>query len=194
MLPWKRAKLWKDDHQQTMIMGLKGWNSPQVDLIATYSETMSRELVKDYARLSDSWMSAPNFRARDFFVLLATLNDLPVSFNRIAPTKGYFKRGYRHFASHTVVHLTVPETRWYQTIRRTAAAIRRRAHQVRGHWRVDWRKPILNSCTHDWNQDMCCNICRGHYIWIAEHERGDRAAGIVTHDYAVHTERSARAQ
>jgi hypothetical protein len=43
---------------------------------------------------------------------------------------------------------------------------RRRAHQVRGHWRRDWRH-------------------EGQRIWIKEHQRGDASLGFVTHDYHV---------
>jgi hypothetical protein len=48
------------------------------------------------------------------------------------------------------------------------AGIRRRAHQVRGHWRDDWRLPKGNKT-----------------LWIAEHQRGDASLGLVIHDYEI---------
>ena len=115
---------------------------------------------------------------------------LPVTFERVEPSKGYMARGggYKKFLQHTVLHLTVPETRWRKLVGKTAAILRRRAHQVRGHWRKDWRSPLASLCEHDFDDHMKCRRCSGHKIWIAEHQRGDASVGFVTHDYEVHHE------
>jgi hypothetical protein len=54
----------------------------------------------------------------------------------------------------------------HKVARSIIARARRRAHQVRGHWRRDWRH-------------------EGNRIWIKEHQRGDASLGFVTHDYTV---------
>ena len=81
----------------------------------------------------------PHIALRDLWALLATINDLPVTFERVEPSKGYMAGGggYKKFLQHTVLHLTVPETRWRKLVGKTAAILRRRAHQVRGHWRKE---------------------------------------------------------
>jgi hypothetical protein len=66
--------------------------------------------------------------------------------------------------------------------------LRRRAHQVRGHWRDNWRRPLSKLCEHEFDADMVCTRCRGHKIWVSEHHRGDAGLGTVIHDYAVHHE------
>jgi len=125
--------------------------------------------------------------ARDLWILLATINDLPVTIEHIEPNKGYVARGsYKKFLAHSIVHLTVPETRWHKLVTKTAATLRRRAHQVRGHWRNDWHKPLSKLCEHEFDAQMICRRCHGHKIWIAEHQRGDASLGFVTHDYKLH--------
>jgi hypothetical protein len=130
----------------------------------------------------------------DLWVLLATINDLPVKIEEIKPAKGYVARGrYRRFLAHKVITLTVPETRYRKLVLRTAALLRRRAHQVRGHWRLDWIHPPSTRCEHLWQPDgkhLVCSRCSGHKIWIAEHQRGDASIGFVTHDYTVERERA----
>ena len=127
---------------------------------------------------------------RKVWTLLATINDLPTFIEQVRPTKGYVARGrYHHFVEHKIIHLRVPETKSLRTLAaRAVALIRRRAHQVRGHWRKDWRQPASAFCQHQWHADsggMICQLCHGHRIWIVEHQRGDAGLGFVTHDYVV---------
>ena len=56
--------------------------------------------------------------------------------------------------------------RYKALARKAVTMMRRRAHQVRGHWRDDWRHP-------------------GQKIWVKEHQRGDASLGFVLHDYTV---------
>jgi len=128
----------------------------------------------------------PRLPVRDVWALLATVNDLPVTIEHIVPSKGYISRGqYKKFLKHSIIHLTVPETRWRKLVLKTSAILRRRAHQVRGHWRRDWRNPLTPTCEHVFNEELVCTRCHGHKIWIAEHQRGDASLGFVTHDYDV---------
>ena len=75
---------------------------------------------------------------RDLWAFLATINDLPVRIENVEPSRGYMARGsYKKFLKHSVVRLTVPETRWRSLVAKSAIMLRKRAHQVRGHWRKD---------------------------------------------------------
>jgi hypothetical protein len=129
----------------------------------------------------------PRLHMRDVWALLATVNDLPILIEHVEPSHGYVARGsYKKFLKHSVVHLTVPETRWRKLVIKTSVILRKRAHQVRGHWRKDWRNPLTPLCDHEFNDAMICTKCKGHKIWIIEHQRGDAGLGFVTHDYEVH--------
>lgn len=109
--------------------------------------------------------------ARYLWALLATINQLPVSRSDIVASKGYVARGrYRKFLNHTVIKLTIPTERFKRVAAQSMVIIRRRAHQVRGHWRKDYRHP-------------------GGRLWIKEHQRGDASLGFVTHDYEVSREK-----
>jgi len=125
--------------------------------------------------------------------LLGTLNDLPTTIDKVCPSRGMFARGsYRKFVEHRIIHLTIPETRYRAIARSLANRLKRKAHQVRGHWRNDWRQPVVKNCKHDWSELMVCRSCGGHYLWIAEHWRGDETLGTVTHDYTVSHRKSQR--
>jgi hypothetical protein len=124
-------------------------------------------------------------------MLLATINDLPVTFDAVRPSKGYVARGqYRRFIEHSIIHLTVPEHRSLKTLAaRALTNLRRRAHEVRGHFRIDWRHPPQALCQHDWQDAehgaLRCAICHGRKLHIRNHQRGDASVGFVMHDYEV---------
>jgi hypothetical protein len=76
------------------------------------------------------------------WAFLATIDDLPVRYTEVRPDRGFMARGnYRKFLQHSIITLNVPETRWRRLTLKAATLIRRRAHQVRGFWRRDWRHP-----------------------------------------------------
>ena len=115
-------------------------------------------------------------RLRYVWVLLSTLNKIPLTGERvIKPSRGFLARGtYRKFLEHTMITLTVPQKQRAVFARKVLGEIaRRRAHQVRGHWRDDWHQPKGNKA-----------------LWIAEHQRGDASLGFVTHDYEVRHEQT----
>jgi hypothetical protein len=146
---------------------------------------------KSMTAISESMPEAtgmePGIPIGDLWALLATINDLPVKIEFVEPSKGYVARGsYKKFLKHSIVHLTVPETHFRKLVLKTATLLRKRAHQVRGHWRKDWRNPLTKLCEHDFDDKMVCRRCQGHQIWIHEHQRGDANLGFVTHDYSVH--------
>jgi hypothetical protein len=179
------------------VVGCTGYKSDLVRYTPAYdSEAAALDLLRAMAppegspeREFSGWQTfvIPRFFIRDVWALLATLNDLPIKIEFVEPSKGYIARGsYKKFLKHSVVHLTVPETRWRKLVLKTVALLRRRAHQVRGHWRKDWRHPLQVNCLHDFDDEMVCHLCGGHKLWITEHQRGDASLGFVTHDYEVH--------
>lgn len=123
---------------------------------------------------------------RRIWALLATLNDLPSQMTDIRQSKGFVAKGrYRRFLDHKVLTIHVPQKSYTKVARQLIAIARRRAHQVRGHWRMDWRNPGSSMCDHTWKADQTCSQCRAHRLWIHEHQRGDASIGFVTHDYAL---------
>jgi hypothetical protein len=131
---------------------------------------------------------------RRVFALLATINDIPVLRTEIKQSRGFVAKGrYRRFLDHTTITLQVPQKLSLRKLARQMIAIaRRRAHQVRGHFRLDWRNPPSDHCPallaeggHAWGTDNVCTACRGHRLWIVEHVRGDASLGFVTHNYLV---------
>lgn len=129
---------------------------------------------------------------RAAWTLLATLNDLPVIFDQVRPSRGQMMKGgnYRRFVDHSVIRLVVPAHRSLRTLAtRALIAMHRRAHEVRGHWRNDWRHPRTPGCDHDWinhnEHALKCRHCSGRRLWIPAHQRGNDRIGFVLHDYSV---------
>lgn len=183
-LPWRTIKLYKEEPDGELLVMITGYRSTQVAWTFTYSEKLSNSMMRSIEDVGG--LIKPTLLVRDLWALLATLNDLPVVVEHVRPSKGYIHRGsYHRFLEHKVIHLTVPETRWFKVIVKSTAALRRRAHQVRGHLRDDWRQRPSKDCNHCWNDKMICRYCGGHQIWINEHQRGDASLGFVTHDYEV---------
>jgi hypothetical protein len=124
---------------------------------------------------------------RHVWSLLATINDIPVLMHEVKATKGFMAHGaYKRFLDHKTIILHVPaQTDRRLLARRVVADVRRRAHMVRGHWRKDWHHLPHQLCEHEWTVDGECKRCKGHRIWIKEHQRGDPAVGILMTDYEV---------
>lgn len=126
---------------------------------------------------------------RYVLAFLSTFNDLPVKREVVHPTKSFLARGTFHkFLEHTVVKLNVPQcVERTHLARRLVVAVRKRAHQVRGHWRV--LSMPEESCEHIWaildEKHQQCSICHIRRVWIINHQRGDEKLGFVTHDYNV---------
>ena len=127
---------------------------------------------------------------RYLFAFLATLNDAPVVTATVTPSTGYIARGaYRKFLEHTTVRLVLPASERERTARKLIVAVRKRAHQVRGHWRIlPAAGPICETGTHLWTAGIArqtCGTCGTRRCWITEHQRGDASLGFVTRQYAV---------
>lgn len=165
-------------------LGIFGYHSPAITVCAS-------ELLEPWSRYTkettvQSLLSEWVGTVRRVWALLAAINDIPVTRTQVRQTKGFVARGsYRRFLDHTIITLHVPQKRQTTLARQLIALARRRAHQVRGHWREDWRNPGNRTCVHQWQTDQTCALCRAHRLWIHEHQRGDASLGFVTHDYKV---------
>jgi hypothetical protein len=197
-LPWRRTvkeAIDGDDgkrHYSTeALSGVHGYyrenvgyvRSPLVeDPLRTDSEAISGLMVEWAGVLRRVW------------ALLATLDHLPLTFGQVRQSKGFLARGrIRKYLSHNTITLNVPGKVDTRVIARKAiAAAHRKRHEVRGHWRDDWRNPPSKHCNpHLWanldeNADVIrCDTCGGRQFYIHKHERGDAALGYVTHSYLV---------
>jgi len=130
---------------------------------------------------------------RYIWALLATLGDLPVQMREVRPSKGFVaKLGYHRFLAHQTITLAIPAKDYTKVARRALALAHRRAHEVRQHWRHDWRHPLSPRCEHVFTANethQTCTLCHGRKTWIRKHERGDASLGFVTHDFRLtHTD------
>lgn len=169
--------------------GMIGYRSPSVS-ITLHSALLEREgNPKAVLDLISDWCGC----MRRVWALLATLNDVPAIATEVRQAKGFVAKGrYRTFLDHKTLTINIPQKSYTKVARNLIALARRRAHQVRGHFRVDWRNPPSKRCSaflangiHAWDTNNTCTVCRGHRLVIPEHQRGDASLGFVTHDYAV---------
>lgn len=132
--------------------------------------------------------------ARYAMSLLATINDIPVLHTFEAQHRGFVARGaHRKFLDHTVIRLNVPQTRNTRLLAQKLIAIaRKRAHEVRGHWRLYQRGEgaVCTPGQHQWMAEderghCACMNCSSWRTWIHPHQRGDASLGYVTHEYEV---------
>lgn len=123
--------------------------------------------------------------------LLATIDNLPVSYAAIRQSKGFLggHRIRRYLDYHTIT-LRIPERKDARVLARESIAVaHRKRHNVRAHWRDDWRHPPNEKCAHIWEMvgddpdTIYCTECNGRQFQIHEHERGDASLGWVYHDY-----------
>ncbi len=156
-------------------LGILGYESPFVKVIYRPG------LEKQYR--SEAGEDFGNMFLKEFigdlrytWALLSTINDLPILAKEIRPSKGYLAKGrWRKFMSHSLITLQVPTRMSKEKLARKILALsRRRRHEVRGHYRVNWRNPA------------------GEKIWIDAHMRGDATLGFVSHTYNVERGEDAR--
>jgi hypothetical protein len=189
LLPKKEEGLAVKMDVSSWLLGVSCYASDSVGV--AWPPHLPIEFVKKYHRESKyRVLSEFSSDLRYLWALLATINNLPVSFSDVRPSKGYLTRSGRHknFVEHRVVHLTIPTKRYKRIAQQAIAISRRKGHEVRGHLRLDWRKPLSALCFHDFVADKTghtCKRCKGRQIWIDEHLRGDSSLGFVTHEYSV---------
>jgi len=162
-LNWKSLDTSRADFvaDSDIATGIRGYNSPHVQMY----------LEKEYRTQNAALKMAAEFcgEIRFIWAFLSTLNDIPVTRKVITPGKGFYTPAgrYKKFVEHERISINLAGVDDpVKLARKVVEAVRRRAHQVRGHWRKHHWKP-------------------GERIWIPEHQRGDASLGFVLHDYSV---------
>jgi len=187
-LPWKRLPIPGRDHPEGHLTGIMSYRCASVGVV--HAPQFPEDFLLQYMKESryDPLIELSS-DLRYLWALLATINDLPTKTVTVQATKGYIARGrYHKFVDHSVIHLTVPVKAYRRVAGRAIAIARRRAHQVRGHWRKHWQHRPAAFCEHIWKTEgskMECSLCGGQRLWIHQHQRGDANLGFVTHDYTV---------
>jgi len=169
-----------------VVVGLFGYHTDHVGVqVCDYIRDSNRETQRQANDLLKEWTGV----MRRMWALLATINDLPVEFKEVKAARGFMaKRNYHRFLDHKTITLTIPASEYVKVARAAVAQARRRGHDVRGHWRKDWRNPPSILCEHVWTPTEHyneCSICKGRKLWIRDHQRGDASLGFVVHDYRV---------
>lgn len=161
--------------------GIPAYKTDKVEVMRSMFN--QKYLEKDLSVMVD-WAGC----LRRIWAFLSTVNDIPVLRREVKATKGFMARhSYKRFLDHHTIHLNVPEKKDLRVLaRHVLAAVRKRAHMVRGHWRKDWRHLPSQLCEHEWNAQGVCKVCQGHRLWIHEHQRGDPSLGVTLTDYAIH--------
>lgn len=120
---------------------------------------------------------------------LALINEVPVRFVPFRPS-GHLRAGgaLRPFMVSSVVSIAVPQTRrrikeFERTILRAADALKRKRHEVRGHWRHCDRLPGTHPERWERFEDRDGRL--RWRTWIANHARGDAGEGFVQQTYEV---------
>jgi hypothetical protein len=164
--------------------GVLGYLTDKVGIVKTellkpadkYPEDALQLLIQDWTGIM-----------RRVWAFLATMTDIPTLRREVKASKGFMgKREYHKFLDHNVLTLHVPsKLTTIKLARNLVAKARRKAHNVSGHWRLDWHHPGSPNCHHEWGEDKICKLCGAHRMWIHEHVRGDATLGFVSHDYNV---------
>ena len=203
-LPWRLVckpwLLYDDDplwapggkfHVSANMIGIPGFQRENVCLVQSPLFVRNNEIPDEYTgNLLREWTGV----LRRMWALLATIDHLPIVKGEVRLTKGFLARGrIRKYLSHQTITLNVPAKKDTRILARQVIAMaHRKRHEVRGHWRDDWRNPPSRICnphlweTMDENVDRIrCATCGGQQSYVHKHERGDASLGYVTHDYLV---------
>lgn len=126
-------------------------------------------------------------------IVLACLNEVPIDTQHVQP-KGTVRTGLtgrRPMMDYHRVVLRLPKEKPIQYIeRQLRSGSRRRAHEVRSHWRTYLHAEHCPRDEHKWEYDYdegyrLCGICMAFGRLIHEHIRGDPSLGWVRKDYVV---------
>ena len=192
-LPWLA-----DSQSGEFAHGIIGYHCPQIGVIYDCPTPPQRRVTvrhdgaPDYQ--GDQLVVEMGGIVRYAMCLLATLNDVPAVVTEVRQDRGFVARGtYRKYLDHATIRLVVPaRANPRRLAKKLIALARRRAHQVRGHWRLYQRGPgePCPNHAHSWGPAGAsgraqCQRCSAWRTWITEHQRGDASLGFVTHDYTV---------
>ena len=195
-LPWQttvdpqpRKQIYR--YPSALLLGIGDYNRENVSYVQSPLICDPEEKYSDvYGPLMVEWVGV----LRRAWSLLATIDHLPIITGDVRQSKGFLARGQiRKFLDHQTIKLNVPAKQDTRVIaRKMIAAAHRRRHEVRGHWRDDWRNPPSKLCNpHIWetvndNPDLIrCEQCHGRQVYVHKHERGDATLGYVLHSYQV---------
>jgi hypothetical protein len=181
----------------SILAGLSRYDRDNVNCVRS---PLITDPVKDigtgyYNYLLSEWMGV----LRRVWALLATIDHIPLTRGEVRQSKGFLARGrIRKYLNHTTITLNVPGKTNTRVLARKVIALAHRArHEVRAHWRNDWRNPPSSRCNpHLWepldnDADIIrCDICSGRQFHIHKHMRGTGEIGLTTHDYVVKHEES----
>jgi hypothetical protein len=157
---------------------------PQAGLEAT-SATIAKLLVQETTEFTGMM--------RWIVIILACLNEVPIDAHRVEPT-GTIRTGLtgrRPMMDYHRIVLRVPKEKPVQYIERLLrTSSRRRAHEVRSHWRTYLHAERCPRDEHQWEYDYSegyrlCGICMAFGRLIHEHVRGDPSLGWVRKEYVV---------
>lgn len=153
----------------------------------------SKDSVMEMAKLVLHEVGEFSGMGRWVVTVLAMLNEVPIDAHRVEP-KGHVRTGLTNrrprMDYHKVV-LRLPKTEPIRYIERHfRTASRRRAHEVRAHWRTYLDEIHCKPNEHDWQYDhdegwRVCGKCTAFGRLIHEHIRGDASLGWVRHDYVI---------
>lgn len=192
-LPWPA-----DTKASEIAHGIAGFQSSQIGVVYDQPIPPERTVAVKHTDSADQYSTdimvvETGGLARYAIALLATLSNIPAVTTEVKQDRGFVARGtYRKYLDHRTVRLTVParaDTR--RLAHKLIAIARRKAHSVRGHWRLYQRGEgaLCHRHNHIWstaaNGHAPCKNCTAWRTWISSHERGDATLGYVLHDYAV---------
>lgn len=200
-LPWRKTGLSErgltDDrywYPSAMLAGIAAYKRGNVNYVVSpliEDPSMDPAFNEVHTSLLTEWAGV----IRRMWALLATIDNLPVTKTAEARTsKGFLARGQiRKFLTRQTIKLNIPgRTSPRVLARQMIAHAHRRRHEVRAHWRDDWRNPPATQCNpHLWEcfgddtDTIQCTSCSGRQIFIHKHERGDAGVGYVLHDYEL---------
>jgi hypothetical protein len=196
-LPWK--KMFEPDPNRigfepvsACLTGLRSYDYPWLNCVySPLIEDPSSTLTGIYMQLLLEWTGI----IRRVWALLATIDHLPLTRGAVRTGKGFLARGQiRKYLDHQTITLNIPGKKDTRVLARKMIAIaHRKRHEVRAHWRDDYRHLPSSTCNpHLWelldtsdSDTIECVICRGRQFHIAKHLRGDAALGFTIHDYKV---------
>jgi hypothetical protein len=125
--------------------------------------------------------------------VLGMLNEVPLDARHVKPD-GQVRvglTGRRPMLDYHRLTLRLPKTKPLQFIeRKFRQATRRRAHEVRAHWRTYVHEVHCKSDEHQWEYDhdngyRLCGACNAYGRLIHEHVRGDPSLGWVNKEYLI---------
>lgn len=150
-------------------------------------------LVSEYKRLIEAAAMRTRGVMRFIIAILAMMNEVPTVTEEVPARRGSSTAKGRAvpFLSYETLAIDLPKRRGLPAVARilSAAYARRRAHEVRGHWRRLTREYLEGSEMVTPTGKAIVRSADGTArIWIDDHVRGDASIGWVAKDYGVKAE------